>query len=68
MPVTSTSLQSDGQIIITGLFTTYNGTSRNRIARLNSNGSLDTSFNPGTGADLQIDATSLQLDGKILIG
>jgi hypothetical protein len=50
------------------LFTTVNGTNRNNIARLNANGSLDTSFNPGTGADGSVRAIALQSDGKVLIG
>jgi uncharacterized delta-60 repeat protein len=62
------ALQSDGKIIIGGNFTSYNGTSINRIARLNSDGSLDTSFNPGTGANGIIYTTALQSDGKIIIG
>ncbi|WP_366143579.1 delta-60 repeat domain-containing protein [Flavobacterium sp.] len=33
-------------MIIAGAFTSYNGVSRNRIARLNVNGTLDTTFNP----------------------
>ena len=61
-------LQPDGKILIGGLFTTYNGTARNRIARLNSDGTLDLSFNPGSGADNTISAISVQADGKILIG
>ena len=61
-------LQPDGKILIGGSFTTYNGTSRNRFARINSNGSLDTTFNVGTGANDSIYAISLQADGKILIG
>ena len=43
------SLQPDGKIVIAGFFSTYNGTSRNCIARLNANGSLDPSFSIGTG-------------------
>jgi uncharacterized delta-60 repeat protein len=66
--VWSTSLQSDGKIIIGGVFTAYNGTARNRIARLNTDGTLDASFNPGTGADSIVLTTSLQSDGKIIIG
>ncbi|MEI6711236.1 MAG: hypothetical protein WCK88_03215 [bacterium] len=31
-------------------------------------GSLDTSFNPGTGANNVVESTSLQSDGKIMIG
>jgi uncharacterized delta-60 repeat protein len=62
------AIQSDGKILIGGSFTTYNGTTRNRIARINSDGSLDTGFDPGTGADAPIYAIAIQSDGKILIG
>ena len=64
----TTAIQSDGKIIIGGNFTTFNGTTRNRIARLNTDGSLDTTFNSGSGADEAIFATSLQSDGKIIAG
>lgn len=66
--INSIAIQSDGKIIIGGYFTSYNGTSRNRIARLNTDGSLDESFNPGTGANGTVTATSIQSDGKIIIG
>jgi len=66
--VYSTSIQSDGKIIIGGNFTSYNGTPRNRIARLNTDGTLDTSFDPGTGASNTVYSTSIQNDGKIIIG
>ncbi len=62
------ALQSDGGIVIGGAFTNYNGTARNRIARLNSDGSLDTIFNPGTGADSLVQAFAFQSDGRLLIG
>lgn len=61
-------IQPDGKIVIVGAFTSYNGIARNRIARINSDGTLDTSFNPGTGANGQIYAVALQSDGKIIIG
>jgi len=61
-------LQPDGKIIITGYFSEYAGVSRNRIARLNADGSLDETFNPGTGANNVIYRASLQPDGKIIIG
>ena len=64
----SFSIQSDGRILVGGRFTTYNGTSRNRIARINTDGSLDTTFNPGTGADNTVHDTIVQSDGKIVIG
>ena len=61
-------LQADGKIVIGGDFTGYNNTSRNRIARINSDGSLDTSFDPGVGADAHVDALAMQADGKFVIG
>jgi uncharacterized delta-60 repeat protein len=64
----TTAIQSDGKIIIGGNFTAYNGTARNRIARLNTDGSLDASFNPGTGTNGYIATTAIQSDGKIIIG
>jgi uncharacterized delta-60 repeat protein len=66
--VNTVALQADGKILIGGLFTTYNGTARNRIARLNTDGTLDLSFNPGAGTDNTVSAIAIQPDGKILIG
>ncbi|MDP4277411.1 MAG: delta-60 repeat domain-containing protein, partial [Bacteroidota bacterium] len=66
--VTKTIIQNDGKIIISGLFTSYNGIPRNRIARLNTDGSLDGTFNSGTGANNDILTTAIQSDGKIIIG
>jgi uncharacterized delta-60 repeat protein len=66
--VNTTSIQSDGKIIVGGAFTSYNGTARNRIARLNSDGSTDSTFNPGTGFDNTVYTTAIQSDGKIVIG
>ncbi|MGW8185212.1 MAG: Ig-like domain-containing protein [Candidatus Moraniibacteriota bacterium] len=65
--VRAISLQSDGKIIIGGEFTTYNSTTRNRIARINTDGTLDTTFAPTTGASLIVLATAIQSDGQILI-
>ena len=61
-------VQSDGKIVIGGEFTTIAGFTVGGIARLNSDGSYDASFNPGAGADLTVFALSLQSDGKILAG
>jgi hypothetical protein len=41
--------QPDGKIIATGTFTSYSGVSKNRIVRLNVDGSIDTSFVTGSG-------------------
>jgi hypothetical protein len=39
--VYSIALQPDGKTVIGGYFTAVNGTKRNRLARLNADGSLD---------------------------
>jgi len=59
--------QPDGKIIVAGRFTQANTVGRNRIARFNFDGSLDTSFNPGSGADAEITAAVLQPDGRIVV-
>ncbi len=61
------ALQPDGRVIALGSFTSFNGTPRQRLARLNSNGSLDTSFDPGAGPSDTADVLILQPDGKALI-
>lgn len=66
--ISAITIQGDGKILIGGYFTTYNGTGRNSIARLNSDGTLDTSFDPGAGADDYILSIAIQNDGKIIIG
>src|SRR5690606_41726309 len=60
--------QPASKIIIGGSFITYNGTGRNRIARLNADGTLDTGFNPGTAANGSVFPTASQPDGNITIG
>ena len=60
-------IQPDGKIIIGGLFTMYNGAPRNRIIRLNSDGSMDNSFNPGTGFNDWLSDIVLQPDGRIIV-
>jgi uncharacterized delta-60 repeat protein/uncharacterized repeat protein (TIGR01451 family) len=62
------AIQSDGKIIIGGYFNFYNGTLRGRIARLNTNGSLDASFNVGSAANNRVETIAIQSDGKIIIG
>ena len=66
--VTSALLHPTGKIILGGLFTTYNGIGRNHLLRVNPNGELDTSFDPGAGANYEIHCLSFQFDGKIVIG
>ncbi|MCD9853095.1 T9SS type A sorting domain-containing protein [Epilithonimonas sp. JDS] len=64
----SVVLQSDGKVLIGGYTSTYNNIARRTIARLNIDGSLDTSFNPiGSGGNLPIYSMTVQLNGKIII-
>jgi uncharacterized delta-60 repeat protein len=66
--VNTINLQSDGKIIIAGEFTSYNGTICNHIARLNTNGSIDNTFKPTSGANNTIYSTSFQADNKLITG
>src|SRR2546421_2803981 len=70
-PVRVVVVQADGKILIGGDFTTLapNGgpaVTRNHIARLNPDGTLDTAFNPNANSGVY--AIAVQADGKILAG
>ncbi|HEY0427057.1 MAG TPA: FG-GAP-like repeat-containing protein, partial [Pyrinomonadaceae bacterium] len=63
----------DGKILIGGYFTEANGFAATGIARLNADGSTDTSFNAPdffneSGFGREIWAIAPQSDGKILVG
>lgn len=62
------AIQKNGKIIVGGNFTSYNGVTRNRIARLNSDGSLDMTFDPKTGFNNLVKSVAIQKDGKIIVG
>ena len=66
--VNAIALQKDGKLVIGGWFSNVNGTARNRLARLNADGSVDSSFDPGAGANNTVCAFALQGDGKVLVG
>jgi len=72
LPVHAMVVQPDGKIIIGGEFRTVKGRVRNRIARLNSDGSDDASFNTALDAAqpyyMSVGTVVLQPDGRILIG
>ena len=57
-PVQSVVCQTDGSVVIGGAFNTVDLVSRKNIARLKTDGSLDTSFNPGPGADAPVYAVA----------
>jgi uncharacterized delta-60 repeat protein len=62
------SVQKDNSILIGGDFSSYNGSLVNHVARLNNDGSLDSSFNTPPGASGTVYAFETQSDGKIIVG
>lgn len=62
------SVDASQRILIGGGFTQVQGVARNQIARLLPDGQLDTSFDPGPGADNSVSCWALQPDGKLWIG
>ncbi len=58
-------LQPDGKFLLGGTFDHVNGVERANIARLNSDGTVDTSF---TANCAPVRCLALQADGKILFG
>ena len=61
-------IQSDAKILIQGSFWSVNGVGRPGFARLNADGSLDSSFlGDRTGPNGGINALAVQSDGKVLI-
>jgi uncharacterized delta-60 repeat protein len=59
-------IQPDGKIVVVGVFTTYSGSTANRIVRINTDGTRDTTFNTGVGFNQNMEAVILQSDGKII--
>lgn len=67
VPPVTVALQADGKILVAGNFAQIGTTTRNRVARLNADGSVDTSFvDPLVNG--VVNAVAVQPDGKILIG
>jgi uncharacterized delta-60 repeat protein len=62
----NTALQPDGKLVIGGGFSSIASVTRNSVARLNADGSLDAGFNPN--ANGSVACLFVQGDGKILIG
>ncbi len=66
--VSSIGVQPDGKVLLGGTFTTYNGATRNRIVRLNADGTVDATFGTGTGFDGNVQRIVVQPDGKLVLG
>src|SRR5262249_4160888 len=68
--------QDDGKILVANVIRTVNGVQKNTIARLNSDGTADSTFSPAaladsTGAEpsgtLFINSVAIQKDGRYLV-
>jgi uncharacterized delta-60 repeat protein len=66
-PIVQTILWSEGKIWIGGDFAKFNGISRFSLARLNEDGSLDTSFNPNPGVEGRVVAMAVDRAGKLVV-
>lgn len=61
-------IQNDDKVIFVGDFTSFNGTTSNRIVRLQTDGSVDPTFITAGGFNGRATTVSLQNDGKIIVG
>jgi uncharacterized delta-60 repeat protein len=70
--VTSVLLQTDGKLVIGGMFSTVYGVTRNGVARLHPDGTLDTGFDPGptfgNPEDPSVLVLAQQADGRVWVG
>ena len=71
--VYTTKILNNGKIVVYGDFNVYQGITTNKLAILNPNGSLDTSFNVGLGPNYvsqDYGSSSMiceQSDGKLIV-
>jgi uncharacterized delta-60 repeat protein len=77
--VRAMAVQPDGKIVISGQFSHVGSTARRNIARLNADGTVDTTFKADTDNNVDTDGTgpkvstsvfavAVQPDGKVLVG
>jgi uncharacterized repeat protein (TIGR01451 family)/uncharacterized delta-60 repeat protein len=66
--VRAVAVQPDSRILIGGLFTSVNGSNYNYIARLNTDGTLDTNFSIGVGCNNGVLALAVDSQTRILVG
>src|SRR5205807_3723735 len=60
------AVQTNGQILVGGNFSSLGGVGRKNIGRLNVDGTVDRTFNPVTDSDA-VKTLAIQADGKILL-
>src|SRR5436305_10390561 len=65
--ITKAIPQPDGKVIVVGNFSYIGPVERAGIARLKADGTLDSTFAPGPGANGAVNLIALQSDGKVVI-
>ena len=66
--VRSLTLMPDRKVLLGGAFTSWDNTNRGGVARLNTNGTHDLTFNPGTGANELVASVAAMGDGRVVVG
>ncbi|MCP4849056.1 MAG: hypothetical protein GY899_14035 [Verrucomicrobiaceae bacterium] len=66
-PVYSCAIKEDGRLLIGGDFTRVSGVGRQRVAVLNANGSFDSAFDSGDGADGAVHRVIPLADSNVVI-
>jgi len=68
--VTNIAIQNNGKIVCSGQFSNYDGVQAFGIVRINTDGSIDTNWNYGSGLDAanENQPITIQSNGNILLG
>ena len=66
--VNSVAVLPDGKILALGSFNYFSAISAKSIARLNADGSLDTTFTTGFDNNSELHSIHVKADGKLLVG
>ena len=61
-------LHTNGQTLIAGAFSTYDGMSANELVQINPDGSRDSTFDFGQGPNDLVHAIAVQADGRVIVG
>src|SRR5690606_24647514 len=62
------SMQEDEKLLLGGMFTSYNGKAARGLVRLNADGSVDNSFNIGSGPNDHVSSVEYNATvGKIVV-
>ncbi|MBK8476202.1 MAG: hypothetical protein IPL39_07755 [Opitutaceae bacterium] len=62
------ALQPDGKILVAGSFDSVNSLARSALTRLNTEGTVDLTFNPDLGAEPSITSVLVSHDKIVLLG